>query len=138
MRIMDQQVVAAKLQRKGIKPTRQRLIIGACLFGVNQHVSADDVLLQVNQTQKLVSKATVYNTLGLFARHGLLKEVVIDPTKLVYDTNVNPHHHLYHMESGELQDIDLKDVVTQVPDLDPDLIVDGVDVVIRVRAKNIQ
>jgi len=133
--IMDKKVVAAKLQRQGIKPTRQRILIGVCLFGVNQHVSADDVLLKVNQTQKLVSKATVYNTLGLFARHGLLKEVVIDPTKLVYDTNVKPHHHIYHMESGKLRDVDLNDVVTQVPDLDPSLLVDGVDVVIRVRAK---
>jgi len=135
MQIEDHQAIAAKLQQQGIKPTRQRLLIGACLFDRHQHVTADDVLLKVNHTEKLVSKATVYNTLGLFAKHGLLKEVVIDPAKLVYDTNVQAHHHLYHIDSGELQDIALSDVVTRVPDLHPSLKVDGVDVVIRVRKK---
>ncbi len=128
--------IASKLEQHAIKPTRQRVLIGGCLFGRDQHVTADEVMLRVNQSQKLVSKATVYNTLGLFARHGLLKEVVIDPAKLVYDTNVSAHHHLYHIDRGELEDVELDEVVTRVPDLHPDLVVDGVDVIIRVRRKS--
>ncbi len=128
--------IAQKLEQHGIKPTRQRLLIGACLFDCDQHVTADEVMLRVNQSKKLVSKATVYNTLGLFASHGLLKEVVIDTSKLVYDTNVSAHHHLYHIDRGELEDINLDQVVTQIPDLQSDLEVDGVDVIIRVRQKS--
>ncbi len=128
--------IAQKLEHHGIKPTRQRLLIGACLFDRDQHVTAEEVMYRVNRDKKLVSKATVYNTLGLFARHGLLKEVVIDTSSLVYDTNVSAHHHLYHMDRGVLEDVDLDKVVTQIPDLQSDLEVDGVDVIIRVRKKS--
>lgn len=128
--------IAQKLELHGIKPTRQRVLIGACLFDRDQHVTADEVMYRVNQEKKLVSKATVYNTLGLFAKHGLLKEVVIDTSKLVYDTNVSAHHHLYHMDRGVLEDIELNQVVTEMPDLQSDLEVDGVDVIIRVRQKS--
>lgn len=128
--------IAQKLQQHGIKPTRQRVLIGACLFDRDQHVTADEVMLRVNQEKKLVSKATVYNTLGLFASHGLLKEVVIDTSKSVYDTNVSAHHHLYHIDRGVLEDVELDKVITRIPDLQSDLVVDGVDVIIRVRQKS--
>lgn len=124
-----------KLEQHGIKPTRQRVLIADSLFHTKQHVTAEEVMLAVNQDKKLVSKATVYNTLGLFAAHGLLREVVIDPTKLVYDTNLNAHHHLYYLDSGELEDIELGDVVTKVPELHPNLVIDGIEVIIRVKQK---
>lgn len=78
---------------KGVNPTQQRVEIAQVLFAEPQHVSADQVLSLVNRQRSIVSKATVYNTLGLFARKGLVREVIVDPTKVFYDPTTSPHHH---------------------------------------------
>lgn len=131
---IDRQEIISLLRKHGITPTQQRIEIGCMLFGYNQHVSADQVLARLNGARYGVSKATVYNTLGLFAEKGLLREVVVDPTKLFFDTNLKPHHHLYHLESGILEDIDAADVsINRLPTLPDDIEVLGVDVIIRVK-----
>lgn len=126
--------VASMLRMNGILPTAQRVIIGQVLFVRSQHISAEQLLARVNAKADLVSKATVYNTLGLFASKGLVREVIIDPNKLVYDTNTEPHHHMYCLDDGSLQDVPIDHIgIAQLPELPSGLRVEGVDVVIRVR-----
>jgi len=126
--------VIKKLTESGITPTRQRVDIGQCLFVKDQHITAEQLREQVNKTFAEVSKATVYNTLGLFAAEGLLREVIVDPSKHVYDTNVDKHHHLYHIDTGRLQDIDPAEIMLSgLPDLDEGVEIEDVDIVIRVR-----
>lgn len=130
---MSVEGVAARLRENGITPTRPRVEIGRLLFVGPQHVSADQVLARLSTARRHVSKATVYNTLSLFAEKGLLREVVVDPSKLFYDTNVAPHHHLFHTDSGRLEDISIDKVhLSALPDLPEGIRMEGVDVVIRV------
>lgn len=127
------EAVVAYLREHGITPTQPRVEIGRVLFAESQHVSADQVLARLSASRRGVSKATVYNTLGLFAQRGLLREVVVDPTKLFYDTNVAPHHHVYHTDTGRLEDVPIERVhVSGLPDLPQGVRMEGVDVVIRV------
>jgi Fur family iron response transcriptional regulator len=126
--------VALRLRAYGITPTQQRVRIGETLFAKAQHVSAEQVLAMVNKDHELVSKATVYNTLGLFAIKGLLHEVIIEANKVFYDTNLDKHHHLYHVDTGMLEDIDASQVkIEQLPELPKDTILEDVDVIIRLR-----
>jgi Fur family iron response transcriptional regulator len=126
--------LVAQLRSKGITPTQQRIEIAQILFGKMQHVTAEHVLEKVNHGSIKVSKATVYNTLGLFAEKGLLREVVVDPNKLFYDTNLTHHHHLYHTDTGTLDDVPAEQVrIEHLPDLPQGMNIDGVDVIIRVR-----
>jgi len=130
----DRLPVIERLRSHGITPTQQRVEIAQVLFARHQHLSADQVLTQVNARDASVSKATVYNTLGLFAEKGLVREVIVDPAKVFYDSNLDPHHHLFHMDSGTLEDIPVSQVnVDRLPDLPAGLSVEGVDVIIRVR-----
>jgi len=130
------QQVVDKLTRYNITPTKQRVEIGLCLFDRDQHVTADQLQERVNKSGGEASKATIYNTLGLFAHKGLLREVVIDPGKLVYDTNISTHHHIYNLDSGELQDVSASEVgLNRFPQLDQNLQVEDVDIIIRVRNK---
>jgi len=122
------------LQGHGILPTQQRMMIAKVLFGQHCHVSADQLMRQVNAERDRVSKATVYNTLGLFARQGLLREIIVDPTRVYYDTNTMPHHHFYNIDTGELHDIHPDEIsVRDLPILPEGTVTDGVDVIIRVR-----
>ncbi len=128
------QRVIARLAQNSINPTRQRVEIGMCLFDCDKHITADQLLDLVNQGRHEVSKATVYNTLGLFASKGLLREVVVDPGKQIFDTNTAPHHHVYNTDTGELKDIESTDlVVSGLPVLDESIEITGVDIVVRVK-----
>ncbi len=125
--------VVAMLRDSGITPTHQRIKIGEVLFSCKQHLSAEQVLVAVNQDDDEVSKATVYNTLGVFAQHGLIREVIVDPSKVFYDSNLSKHHHLYYSDTGELEDVANESVeISKLPELPSDLKIEDVDVLIRV------
>jgi len=123
------------LREHDIMPTHQRIEIFKVLFTKPQHLSADQVLEKVNKFDALVSKATVYNTLGLFARKGLIREVIVDPSKIFYDPTTVPHHHIYNVDTGTLMDINVEDFdVGNIPAPPAGTHIEGIDVVIRVRS----
>ncbi|HKK14564.1 MAG TPA: Fur family transcriptional regulator [Gammaproteobacteria bacterium] len=126
--------VTELLRGRGIMPTQQRVNIAQVLFARDRHLSADQVLALANQDRHGVSKATVYNTLGLFARRGLVREVIVDPARVFYDPNTRPHHHFFNVDTGSLVDIDHDDLaLEQLPELPAGTVAEGVDVIIRVR-----
>ncbi|MEW8506659.1 MAG: transcriptional repressor [Candidatus Thiodiazotropha sp.] len=122
------------LSENGINLTRQRRIIADTLFARNQHVTADQLFDAVKQAGARVSKATVYNTLGLFVRKGLVREIFIDSSRTFYDSNTSHHHHFYNVDTGDL--IDVKDRLAHHfinHELPEGTAMDTVDLVIRVR-----
>jgi Fur family iron response transcriptional regulator len=128
--------VIETLRRRRIAPTAQRVEIAQVLFARPQHLSADQVLAQVNSDRPRVSKATVYNTLGLFAKCGLIREIIADPARLFYDTNTSEHHHVYNVDTGTLTDIEAEAVtIRTLPNLPDGTVADGVEVIIRVRSQ---
>jgi len=134
--ILDETEAARRLRDYDILPTQQRVQIARILLTGDQHLSADQVLDLVKATGSRVSKATVYNTLGLFASKGILREVNVDPNRVFYDTNNSVHHHFYNIDSGELSDIDPGLIpVDQLPEAPEGSVVDGVEVIIRVRQR---
>ncbi|MCY4642520.1 MAG: transcriptional repressor [Gammaproteobacteria bacterium] len=58
------------------------------LFTKPQHLSAEQVLATVSEVEDKMSKTTVYNTLGLFIRQGLVREVMVNPGKMFCDSNL--------------------------------------------------
>ena len=123
-----------KLRACGINPTHQRIEIAFALFSRHEHLSADQVMAIVNERHSETSKATVYNTLNLFLEKKLIREVIVDPNKVFYDPNTEPHYHMYDLESGRLTDIDATDVrVTGLPTLPSGMVTEGMDIIIRVR-----
>ena len=56
-------------------------------------------------TKLKVSLATIYNTLNQFTASGLLREVVVEPGRSYFDTNMSEHHHFYEAKTGVLEDI---------------------------------
>ena len=123
-----------KLRAHGINPTHQRIEIAFALFSRHEHLSADQVMAIVNERHSETSKATVYNTLNLFLEKLLIREVIVDPNKVFYDPNTEPHYHMYDLQSGRLTDIDAADIkVTGLPELPPGVVTAGMDIIIRVR-----
>ena len=122
------------LRTHGINPTHQRIEIAHALFSRGEHLSADQVLAIVNDRHSETSKATVYNTLKLFLERRLIREVIVDPSKVFYDPNTEVHHHFYNVDTGELTDIDAAGIeVHGLPVLPPGMETEGVDIIVRVR-----
>lgn len=129
--------MADLLRDYGINPTHQRIEIAYALFARQEHLSADQIMAVVNTRHSETSKATVYNTLNLFLDKKLIREVIVDPTKVFYDPNTDPHHHFYNVESGELTDIDAADIrIVGLPTLPPGLVAEGIDVIVRIRPQD--
>ena len=129
--------VVEMLTEYGITPTQQRIVIAQELLSKPQHLSADQVLQRVNIHSNTVSKATVYNTLGLFSEKGLIREVIVDSTKVFYDSNTRPHHHFYDVESGTLHDIEPTELaIEKLPEPPLAMEIKDIDVIVRVSPRN--
>ncbi len=124
-----------RLQQAKLRPTRQRLALGKLLLTQGpRHVTAEQLHNEALEAGVRVSLATVYNALNQFTAAGLLREVVVDPSRAYFDTNTSDHHHFYVEETGELRDIEATELgVITMPPAPEGTTVERVDVVIRVR-----
>jgi Fur family iron response transcriptional regulator len=124
------------LRRHGISPTVQRVKIASTMLLRPQHLSAEQVLTLTNQTGRPVSKATVYNSLGLFASKGLIRELFVDQERAFYDSSTHPHHHFYNPLTQEICDIDPESVSVNLNAQPPaDTEISGIEVVVHLRPK---
>jgi len=123
-----------RLRAVGLRPTRQRLALARLLFEKgDRHVAAEQLHGEAQAAAIRVSLATVYNTLHQFIAAGLLREVVVDPGRSYFDTNVSNHHHFFFEDSGRLQDIPSDDVaMVELPAPPAGTTIRRVDVVIRI------
>ena len=126
--------VKAKLREVGLRPTRQRMALGWLLFAKgDRHVTAEMLYEEASRAKVPVSLATVYNTLHQFVTAGLLREVVVNPGRSYFDTNMGDHHHFFLKDSGELVDIPGDRIgVTSLPAPPAGTAIRRVDVIIRV------
>ncbi len=123
-----------RLRSAGLRPTQQRLALARLLFDKgNRHLTAEQVHEEALAASVPVSLATVYNTLNQFIAAGLLREVVVDPGRSYFDTNLSDHHHFFFEDAGKLVDIPNDGIaVASLPSAPPGMTIRRVDVVIRV------
>ncbi|VAW50890.1 hypothetical protein MNBD_GAMMA06-1799 [hydrothermal vent metagenome] len=133
---LERSEIVSMLQHFKISPTRQRVEIAEFLFQRPQHLSAEKILDGVTRDGNRVSRATVYNTMGLFSNKGVVREVLIDRERVFYDSNPKVHQHLYNVDTGEL--IDIYDVEVEMvvePELPEGLKIIDTDIVYKVTSK---
>jgi len=125
-----------KLIRAGVRPTAQRLRIASLLLDRPQHLSAEQVLAGLRGQGLRVSKATIYNTLNLFAASGLIRQLSVGNDRCWFDSNTDSHYHFHDLDTGALLDVSLRDVEFQrLPEPPAGMQVDGIELVIRLRRK---
>jgi Fe2+ or Zn2+ uptake regulation protein len=93
------------LRGHGIQPTPQRIAVAEFVLATDTHPSADEVWFRVRDRCPTLSRATVYNTLNLFADKGLLGVRTLREGVVVFDSNIQPHHHFIDEESGKVFDV---------------------------------
>ncbi len=126
--------ITRRLLARGVQATRQRVRIASVLLERDQHVNAEQLLDLLRERGIRVSKATVYNTLNLFAERGLLRQLSVDGERTWFDSNVESHYHFQNAANGELTDIPIPAVAfAQLPPAPAGMEVAGIELVIRLR-----
>lgn len=130
------QSLKERLNKAGLRPTRQRMLLGWLLFGNgHRHVSAEDLFEEATRARAHLSLATVYNTLRQFSEASLIRQVPTGGGKAYFDTNVDEHHH-YYVAEGEERMWDAPGEAVPLagePVAPPGYEVVGVDVIVRLK-----
>lgn len=134
----------------GLKPTRQRLAVAGVILRAPRHMTADQVLeelqagahiappaIEIEATGRAerISRATVYATLAQFAAVGLLRELHTGGDAVVYDSNPSQHAHWVDVDTGEVHDLpdSVRCQLQGLGALPPGLQVQDVQVVLRLQ-----
>jgi Fe2+ or Zn2+ uptake regulation protein len=104
---MDKADVAQlKLRAHGIQPSAQRLAVAQVILFTDTHPSADRIWALAQKKLPSISRATVYNTLHLFVKKGIVRELVLAENKIVYDPKLDRHHHVIDERTGAIHDLE--------------------------------
>lgn len=101
-----------QLQKRGYKYTNQREdVLRILLDNKESHLSCEEVHGIVSRESKDVGIATVYRTLQLFERLGIVYRINFDDGVSRYELNLgnenHHHHHLICMECGSVTEVKL-------------------------------
>jgi Fur family peroxide stress response transcriptional regulator len=88
----------------GLKLTHQRLEILRELAAAKDHPSAEDVYKRVKPRIPPISFDTVYRTLALFERSGVIARVHHLDDRTRYDPNTSKHHYMVCIQCKKIQD----------------------------------
>lgn len=97
--------LAAALRGHGIQPSAQRVAVAEYLLSTTDHPSAEEVWARVRERFPMISRATVYNTVNLFVEKGLVKPLILTEGRVVFDPDMQPHHHFVDDETGIIHDV---------------------------------
>jgi len=124
-----------RLKSAGLRPTRQRLALARLLYDKgDRHVTAEQLHQEAGLANVRLSLATVYNTLHQFTSLGMLREVMVEPGRSYFDTNIGEHHHFFDEDTGELADIPGEQVeLAKLPSPPTGAKISRVDVIVRLK-----
>ena len=107
-----------KLSEQGYRLTPQRMLVLSAIENSEDHISAEEIYTQVVAKYPHVNISTIYRTLELLNRLGLVTETDLGGGRVRYHpAGKGHHHHLVCQECGKIIDLDesvlssLKDVL---------------------------
>lgn len=98
--------LAEALRARGQRVTSQRIVIHRVLHDLGRHATAEEVLSRAGDRLPGLSLPTVYATLDLFERLGIVHRVSTGTGAALYDPRREAHHHLVCRRCGSVQDLD--------------------------------
>jgi len=99
--------IISKLSEQEYRLTPQRMMILAAIENSDTHISAEEIYAQVVAKYSHVNISTVYRTLELLKRLGLVTETDLGEGRVRYHpTYKGHHHHLVCTECGAIIELD--------------------------------
>ena len=101
---MVNKTVVKILMDNGLKVTPQRIAILEVIIGLDNHPTAESIVDYLRLSHPNLSMATIYNSLNRFTKTGIIEKVLTENETIHYDAIREKHHHLYHNDSGLIED----------------------------------
>ena len=99
--------IIGKLGEQGYRLTPQRMMILSAIENSDNHISAEEIYAQVITKYPHVNISTVYRTMELLKRLGLVTETDLGGGRVRYHpADKGHHHHLVCRECGAIIDLD--------------------------------
>ena len=98
------------LQDKKIRISHQRLLILDYLITHPIHPTAEKIFKDLKSKDPVISQATVYNSLNLFVKHKLVKELDFNMTSKRYEFKKTSHGHFICEVCGKIEDLEITDI----------------------------
>ncbi len=102
---MMQNAVVQQLRQGGVRVTPQRLAIAEAVLNSTDHPTVQQIHERVQQHFPSMTLATVYSTLGVLSKSGLIQELPFAKQSR-YESNVLPHVNLVCIGCGSITDAD--------------------------------
>lgn len=112
--------IAQKLRSEGYKVTPQRIAIYQVLYGQNEHPTAEMIYQSLRRDHPTMSLATVYKTMEIFEKIGLVKVLDTGDDCSRYDWDTHNHPHMRCVVCKRVDDLDgmdMDDTLTKVEHL---------------------
>ena len=99
--------IAGELSKQGYRMTPQRMMILSAIENSDDHISAEEIYAQIVAKYPNVNISTVYRTLELLERLGLVTKTDLGEGRVRYHpADKGHHHHLICRECGAIIDLD--------------------------------
>ena len=103
------QALTQALRAAGLRLTHQRLEICGEIARTDEHPDVETICDRVRARVSTVSLDTVYRTLALLEKRGLIARVDTQSGRARYDANTSHHHHFVCTECGLVRDVRSQD-----------------------------
>ena len=97
---------------RGYRQTAQRAVVFDVVKESDQHLTAGEVFERVRQRDPKVAYGTVYRSLHLLVRHGLIQELTFADQASRYDGRTDRHDHVHCTSCGLLLDVEVPMALT--------------------------
>lgn len=84
----------ATLKEKGLKLTPQRILITDIIHDARGHITAGEIIGQVQAKMPGVNKSTIYRTLDILEEAGCVYKSELDNESIYHHDHKGHHHHL--------------------------------------------
>ena len=92
------------LKNKGIHLSHQRIKVLEYLTQNLEHPTVDRIYMSLQQEIPTLSKTTIYNTLKMLEKAGIVKLISIDGNEACFDICTEPHGHFKCEDCGNIYD----------------------------------
>lgn len=105
--ITNMERVKKILNQAGVKPSLQRMAVMSYLMEHKTHPTVDEIFSALSPSIPTLSRTTIYNTLKLLVKQGVVMMLTIDENCTRYDADISDHAHFICSVCGKVYDIEI-------------------------------
>ena len=108
------------LNSEKLRKTPERYAILRKALELHSHFEVDTLHIAIEKDGYHVSRATVYNTVELLEKAGILKKNIFGQNTAIYEVNHDNHIHLFCKRCGKIREIENPHIAAHLMQLNPE------------------